>query len=138
MSDDDLYLEVDCEPRYWEDATVNGVEDTDGTLIPFREGDSWRPVINLNLGDIVNWPQGMEARIHYKVCDAGEYYIRKNGKRISKYKSAYVPNNFLCHGANAYGYGDYIILNVRADGHIKGYQAPFIVQEQWEMLDELP
>ena len=28
------YLRAECGVRYWEDATVNGVEDTDGKLIP--------------------------------------------------------------------------------------------------------
>ena len=33
-----VYLEVEAEVRYWEDATVNGQEDEAGTLIPFKFG----------------------------------------------------------------------------------------------------
>ena len=38
------YIEVSAAVRYWEDATVNGTEDTDGALIPMREGHKWAPV----------------------------------------------------------------------------------------------
>jgi len=31
------HLKVKCGARYWEDATVNGVEDTEGLLIPLRD-----------------------------------------------------------------------------------------------------
>jgi hypothetical protein len=37
------YIEVSAGVRYWEDATVNGTEDADGTLIPARKGDTWAP-----------------------------------------------------------------------------------------------
>lgn len=33
-------LEVRAGVRYWEDATVNGNEDSEGELIPCREGDN--------------------------------------------------------------------------------------------------
>jgi hypothetical protein len=35
-----IYIEVEAEVRYWEDASVNGQEDTDGKLMPFRFGKS--------------------------------------------------------------------------------------------------
>ena len=62
-------LRVSAGVRYWEDASVNGVEDTDGTLIPFRKGDLWCPIIDLETGQIYDWPAGANAYIHYKVCD---------------------------------------------------------------------
>lgn len=34
------YIQVSAQVRYWEDASVNGVFDDDGTLIPLRTGDS--------------------------------------------------------------------------------------------------
>ena len=34
-------IEVNAGVRYWEDAIVNGVEDSEGDLIPCREGDLW-------------------------------------------------------------------------------------------------
>lgn len=36
------YLEVCAQVRYWEDATVNGAEDADGTLIPAPCGETAR------------------------------------------------------------------------------------------------
>ena len=119
------YLEVCAQVRYWEDATVNGAEDTDGTLIPARVNESWRPVIRLTDGLMMDWPQGTTADIHYKVCDAGEYWLLDDErKRVAKWAGFYVPSDFLCHGAQ--GYGDYIILKVGADGLIEKYRAPSV------------
>ncbi|MCU7370268.1 hypothetical protein PEC18_05130 [Paucibacter sp. O1-1] len=119
------YLEVCAQVRYWEDATVNGAEDTEGTLIPARVNESWRPVIRLADGLVMDWPQGTTADIHYKVCDAGEYWLLDDErKRVAKWAGFYVPGDFLCHGDN--GYGDYIILKVGADGLIEKYRAPKI------------
>jgi hypothetical protein len=110
--------------RYWEDATVNGVEDEDGTLIPGRKGDLWCARINLETGKVEDWPEGTEASIHYKVCDAGEYWLTDaEGNRLA-YREGYVPNAFLCHGDN--GFGDYIILNIGPDGSISDYKRPRI------------
>ena len=39
------YLQVKAGARYWEDTIVDGVEDTEGSLIPCREGDYWCPLI---------------------------------------------------------------------------------------------
>lgn len=125
------FIEVAADVRYWEDATVNGVEDTDGTLIPGRDGDTWRCRIELLDGIIVDWPADTAARIHYKVCDAGEYWLLgTSGNRLAKYRSDYVPGEFLCHGSE--GFGDYIIMNVEPGGGIVGYTAPKIDPSRWE------
>jgi len=68
-----VYLIVEAGVRYWEDATVNGISDVGGTLIPFRDGDIWAPVSKIDDGRITNWPAETTADIHYKVCDAGRY-----------------------------------------------------------------
>lgn len=127
---DAKYLKVSAMVRYWEDATVNGMEDTHGDLIPFRKSDLWEPVIDLELGVIVDWPDGVTADIHYKVCDAGEYWLLDEFKNVTgKWSGEYVPNRFLCHGDN--GYGDYIIMKVGADGKIDKYAAPHISENDW-------
>lgn len=124
------YIEVEAEVRYWEDTTVNGIEDIDGTLIPLRYGKLWKPVIRLTDGKIRNWPHGTTADIHYKVCDQGEYWILdKEGRRIMKYNGAYVPDKFLCHGDH--GYGDYIIFNVGRDGKIVDWRVPEVNRDMW-------
>jgi hypothetical protein len=121
-------LLVSAEVRYWEDATVNGVEDVDGTLIPFRSGDVWKPIIELATGHVVDWPQGTTADIHYKVCDAGEYWLEDaHGKRLT-YKDYYVPDKLLCMGDT--GYGDYIILKINAAGIIENWK-PELIDENW-------
>ena len=132
-----VYIEVRAEVRYWEDAKVNGVEDTDGKLIPLRVGDDWCPVIRLSDGAIQNWPEGVEARVHYKVCDAGEYWLLdENRERIAKYARYYVPDGFLCHGDS--GYGDYIIFDVGPDGKIAEWSVPDVHPEDWMPLPEAP
>lgn len=125
------FLEVRACVRYWEDATVNGVEDDDGQ-IPLRNGDCWQPVINLETGLVTNWPAGMTAQVHYKVCDAGQYWLQDaDGKRVAKYKSDYVPD-LLSVGSN--GYGDYIILNIDGDGVIQGWKVPSVNADQWDAV----
>lgn len=111
-------LTVDAEVRYWEDATVNGVEDEDGTLIPFRVGDSWSPSIDIDTGVICDWPQGTVASIHYKVCDAGVYSLLDADGVTLKHIEGYVPK-ILSPGGS--GYGDYIIMNVDETGRIDNW-----------------
>lgn len=120
-----IYIEVEAGVRYWEDASVNGAEDADGALMPMRRGDCWAPLIRLADGLVMDWPQGTTADIHYKVCDAGEYWLLDDDrKRVAKWSGFYVPDDFLCHGDQ--GFGDYIIFKVAADGHIEGWKTPEI------------
>ena len=126
------YLKVVAPPRYWEDTKVNGQKDVDGTLIPFREGDNWCPIIELSNGRVLNWPE-ITARIYYKVCDEGSYYLLDDNKDlIGKWAGFYVPDDFLCHGGN--GYGDYIILSIDKFGMIKDWKLPQIGWDDWIKL----
>ena len=123
-------LKVEAAVRYWEDGTVNGVEDIDGTLMPFREGEMWKPRINLETGTVLDWPQGVVAAVHYKVCDAGQYWLcDANETTKLQWAGYYVPDQFLCKGDT--GYGDYIILNIGADGRIADWTVPVIIPDQW-------
>jgi hypothetical protein len=123
------FIEVSAGVRYWDDATLNGQEDTEGN-VPLRNGENWEPVIDLTTGRILNWPEGVSASIHYKVCDAGEYWLLDAAKqRIAKWKGYYVPDDILCVGDN--GYGDYIIFKVGSDGVVVGWSKPGIDPEQW-------
>ena len=119
------YIEVSASVRYWEDANVNGFSDTDGTLIPHRKGDRWAPVIRLADGMVMDWPLGVIADVHYKVCDEGEYWLLdEDRKRVAKWKSSYVPDYALCPDER--GYGDYIIMMIGADGLIERWRTPEI------------
>lgn len=123
-------LIISAEVRYWEDATVNGEEDSEGILIPLRTGPLWCPTIELATGRVLRWPEGFTARIHYKVCDAGEYWLSDiNGKR-AKHKGDYVPR-ILSVGDD--GFGDYIILTISADGLINGWKESVIDSEDWAL-----
>lgn len=113
-------LKVEAGVRYWEDAKVNGVPDEDGTLIPFRSGDAWCPLIDIDTGTVIDWPAGTTADLHYKVCDEGIYtLIGDDGAEITS-KEGYVPAIMSPGGR---GYGDYIIMTIGADGKIADWDA---------------
>ncbi|WP_396189847.1 hypothetical protein [Flavobacterium sp.] len=129
-----IYIEVDAQVRYWDDATINGSSDDNGTLTPLKRGDCWCPVIRLADGVVMDWPTGVVADIHFKVCDEGEYWLLDESKqRIAKWAGYYVPDEFLCPGTN--GYGDYIILTINEDGQIQKWKAP-VVEYACECADE--
>ncbi len=109
-------LHVEAVVRYWQDAYVNGVTDEEGNLIPCRDGDSWRPIIDIETGIIINWTHGIKADIHYKVCDEGTYTLKdSDGEEVIKI-NGYVPN-LMSPKAN--GYGDYIIMDIDEVGVIQ-------------------
>lgn len=113
-------LVVKAKPRYWEDARVNGVEDTEGSLIPCRDGDLWSPHIDIDSGVIVNWNKGTTAEIHYKACDLCGYEILDaEGNVVLSAEDGYVPDT-LCPERN--GWGDYISMNIDSDGKIQGWK----------------
>jgi len=114
------YLHAQCGVRYWEDATVNGVADADGTLIPCRVGDCWCPVIDLDTGKIEGWPEGTTARIHYKVCDVGIYTLLNANREKVASADGYVPEMLSPAGLS---YGDYVIMNIGPNGEIENWKA---------------
>lgn len=113
-------LLVSAKVRYWEDATVNGVEDSEGNLIPCRAGANWEPTIDLQTGQITNWQQGKTAEIHYKVCDCGNYSLLDSSGKEIKSIDGYVPNIMCPKGS---GYGDYIIMDIDENGFIQKWKA---------------
>lgn len=113
------FLKAECGVRYWEDAEVNGKqEDDDNPTIPCRSGDSWCPVIDLETGKIEGWPEGVTAKTHYKVCDAGRYALL-NAERIEVTSiDGYVPTIMAPGGG---GYGDYVVMEIGPDGLIANW-----------------
>jgi hypothetical protein len=106
------FLKAECGVRYWEDADVNDVEDTDGKLIPLRVNNDWCPTIDLDTGTIQNWPAGTTARVHYKVCDAGKYELLDADGVVVRSIDGYVPD-IMSPGDS--GYGDYVIMTIGPD-----------------------
>jgi hypothetical protein len=100
-------LHVEAGVRYWEDAHINGKEDAEGKLIPCREGDMWKPIIDIDSGQILNWIKGRKADIYFKVCDSGSYFIKDaDGNTLLSIEDDYVPDIMSPKDA---GYGDYTV-----------------------------
>lgn len=124
------YLRARCGVRYWEDGEVNGVQDEDGSRIPCREGTSadndnlgggnWCPTIDLDTGKIECWPEGTTASIHYKVCDDGDYELLDAERNVVAAIDGYVPSLMCPEGE---GFGDYVIMEIGADGTISKWVA---------------
>lgn len=113
------YLQVEAGARYWEDTTVNEIDDIYGDLIPCREGDNWSPLIELETGKIVNWEQGKTANVHYKVCDAGTYTLLDDDINTIKSIDGYVPKIMY---PKENGFGDYIIMDIDKNGFIQNWE----------------
>lgn len=114
-----LFLQVKAGVRHYEDATINGKEDEDGTLTPCKDGDYWCPLINIETGVIENWEIGKTADVHFKVCDDGEYSLLNPFKEVVIKKDGYVPD---CLSINDRGYGDYIIMKIDEKGLIEDWK----------------
>lgn len=113
------YIQVLAAVRYWDDASVNGESDENGANVPFKHGDIWEPLIDIDNGLVVDWPEGVEVDFHFKVCDSGSYHLLDEDKNIlASIINNYVPDG-LCHGDR--GYGDYIIFSVNGNGGIEKY-----------------
>ena len=54
----------------------------------------WQPLIDIEIGKIVNWSQGTTARVHYKVCDDFYCDILDGTKMLSPLMTAMYPR--LC------------------------------------------
>lgn len=113
-------LSVKAGARYWEDASVDGVEDENGDLIPCRDGDYWCPEINIETGIITNWKVGKTAKVHYKVCDNGTYHLKDADGNILLTKKYYVPNILDLDNES---FGDYIIMDIDENGKIDNWNS---------------
>jgi hypothetical protein len=112
---------VRAKPRYWEDATIDGEEDTErGLYVPCKNGDIWNPFIDIDSGVIVNWDKGVKANIHYKVCDECGYdLLDTNGDVIISFEDGYVPRTL---SPKENGYGDYIKMDIDENGKIANWK----------------
>lgn len=113
------YLLAEVGARYWEDADVDGVEDTNGDLIPCRDGEYWKPLIELETGKIVNWEQGKTAKIHYKSCDDNLFKLLDEKQNVITSIEGYTID-MMCPKEE--GYGDYVIMDIDENGFIKDWE----------------
>lgn len=114
-------LKAYVQPRYWEDAGVNGVIDA-GADIPCRNGDMWEVEIDIPSGRILNLTQGVTAYVYFKVCDLGVYELYDEKGRMITSREGYVPK-IMYPGDE--GYGDYDIMDIDEDGYIKDWEPNF-------------
>lgn len=118
------YLKINAGVRHWQDSQVNGQEDFDideidcAPKMPFAIEENgqyrWKPIIDVDKGQIVDWPKGTIADVHYKICDDGLYALLDKNRNVIIEVESYVPD---CIGE----YGDYIIMQINEDGLIKDF-----------------
>ncbi|BDD02477.1 hypothetical protein [Persicobacter psychrovividus] len=109
------YLRVEAFIPFWEDARIDGSRDKEGK-IPCRQGDMWKPCIEIETGRIINWEKGVSAETFYKVRDTGMYYLLDAENKVVAERGGYA---LACLGDS---YGDYIELNIDAEGMIEGWK----------------
>lgn len=118
-----LYVKV--YPRYIQDSSVNDSRDLENDpKMPFVKFDDkvkeyfWEVNIDIDKGQIIDWPQGTTASLHYKVCDEGFYEIfNEKGENLGDF-NGYVPY-IMC--PKEPGYGDYIIMDIDENGNIQDW-----------------
>lgn len=134
-------LKVNAGVLYYEDGTVNGIDDISydeqkqgvKPRIPcvqateaIDKADSWLWCIDIDAEDgiILNWEKGIEADVHYKVCDQCEIDYFVGGVKVCDNDGNYYCPRFLCPEEN--GYGDYIIMHISADGQIENWNSLYV------------
>lgn len=112
---------VKAEPRYWEDAVIDGKDDTEsGLYVPCKNGNIWNPHIDIDTGIITNWDKGVKANIHYKVADCCGYeLLDSNDNVVISFEDGYVPKTLY---PKENGYGDYIIMDIDENGKIQNFK----------------
>lgn len=137
------FLKIDAGVRYWEDGFINDQSDNncnetelapqmpcasyigDQNKILRGENWRWRPLIDIETGQIINWTQGVKAFIHYKVCDDFICDILDpDNDTITSY-DGYVPR-IMCPAED--GYGDYIIMDIDENGFIQQWNNELITE----------
>lgn len=84
---------------------------------PFRDGDIWSPLIDIDNGKIIDYEYSERWPLHMKITDGGSYYLLDENKELLlKIEDDYVPNR-LIPGS----YGDYIEMNILPDGKIENW-----------------
>lgn len=78
---------------------------------PMLQGNVWHVDIDIATRRIKDWP-GPAFRLYIKVCDEGVYELRAGNESIATRRD-YVP-----HGIVPGAFGDYVEINVEADGTI--------------------
>lgn len=103
-------IHMDLAVRYEEEDMPNDY--------PFRHGDMWSIDVDIDSGQIKDWPAGVPARqLYMKVTDNGAYFLYDDeGKGLASIENDYVP-----HGVVPGEFGDYIEFDIDATGVITNW-----------------
>ena len=107
-------VRIEIAPRYIGDS---GDDDMPTSFPLLNDLKSlWQATVNIDTGQIESWPIGDARKMHVKVCDAGRYSLIDQSGVIISVLDGYVPNK-LIPGE----YGDYVILDIDANGIITNW-----------------
>lgn len=87
---------------------------------PFRTGNMWSVVVDIETGKIKDWPKvewSEDFDLYMKVCDCGVYKLLDADMFVLGETDGYVP-----HGVVPGEYGDYIHLIIQENGKIKNWK----------------
>ena len=162
VEEDIKYLYAHLHSNWWDGAQIskNGGEfeevDEDGSQIsgflrlfnsPTNTGYSnfvkndrvFSLKINVDTGEVVNWPKkiegwpkGIAMHIYWKIVDEGLYQYLDNSNNIIFEYEGYVPSELAIGEA---GYGDYVILNIDANGMIENWDPKIAAREIAETIE---
>jgi len=156
VEEDVKYLYAHLHDDWWDGAEISrdGAEfeevDEDGSQIsdmlkPFnaptnikrfknfvKDDNIFSMKINVDTGEVVGWPKGTIMNIYWKIVDEGLYqYLDENDNIIFEY-DGYVPNELAIEEV---GYGDYVILNIGADGIIEHWNTAQVARDITETIE---
>lgn len=102
-------IRIEVEVRYEEEDIPND--------FPMRDGDMWRADVDMDSGQIKDWPRGKAGNLAMKVCDCGTYTLYDaQGNELARLDGDYCPN-----GVVPGEFGDYINLEINENGLITNW-----------------
>lgn len=114
------YIEIEVPVRY---GTEQMSED-----FPFRKGDMWRVIVNIDTGKIQDWPAGVSRDLSMKVVDGGSYRLMDADRGVV----AAIEQDYVPHSVVPGEYGDYIELDIQEDGTIANWPNEPVCDVFWE------
>jgi len=102
------FVLIDVNPRHLDEEELP---------VPMLNGDTWKVIVDIDSGEIRDWPKGEEREYYWKICDAGSYYLLDENEEVAlSITENYVPNNLLPGE-----WGDYLSLKINKDGVITNW-----------------
>ena len=126
------YVKFHIGVYYWEDCHIDGYDtEEDGSNIPFAKDGYWDFVLDLDNGCILGWEDEVKAKCpgsqsmntYFKACDmVWRTLLDANMQPLHEEYNFYVPKILDFDDKDGrYGFGDYIGLEIKNNGTIKGW-----------------